>query len=70
MKIVIEVDTQLIDMAMKVSGRATREATINYALQRYIGIDPEKEALAARRGTGWTDHLTLDDFRGRFPRAG
>jgi hypothetical protein len=69
MQIVIEVDTQLIDVAMQVSGRATREATIRYALQRVVGINPEAEALAAGRNIRWTDHLTLNDCRSRFPRA-
>jgi hypothetical protein len=70
MKITVEVDTNLIDTAMQVSARATREAAVQYALQRLIGVNPEEEALTVRRGIGWTDRLTLDDFRGRFPRAG
>jgi Arc/MetJ family transcription regulator len=70
MKITVEVDTNLIDTAMRASARATREAAVQYALQRLIGVDPEEEALTIRRGTGWTDHLTLEDFRSRFPRAG
>jgi hypothetical protein len=70
MKIVIEVDTHLIDTAMQASGRASREATIKYALQRFIGIDPEAGAHAARRNIEWTGHLTVRDLRSRFPRAG
>ncbi|HSU05322.1 MAG TPA: type II toxin-antitoxin system VapB family antitoxin [Acetobacteraceae bacterium] len=53
----IELDDQLINEALAVTGLRTKRATIEEALRRLIRSERQKQAVAGMRGLGWEGDL-------------
>ncbi len=63
----VDVDADLLADAQRVSGMPTPEATIRYALQKFLD-DARRQALADLWGIGWDAGISLDEIR-RTPRS-
>jgi Arc/MetJ family transcription regulator len=53
----IELDDALIAEAMRITGLATKRATVEEALKRLVRQDRHREALETMRGIGWEGDL-------------
>lgn len=61
----IDIDDDLMDEAMKITGQTTKKATVEEALRRVIRVSEQLQTLETIRGTGWIGDL--DEMReGRF----
>ena len=61
----IDIDDDLRDEAMKITGQTTKKATVEEALRRVIRVSAQLQTLETIRGTGWIGDL--DEMReGRF----
>jgi Arc/MetJ family transcription regulator len=57
----IEIDDELLKTAMRVTGKATKRATVEEALRRTVQMSRQREAFEALRGMGWEGDL--DEMR-------
>ena len=57
----IDIDDQLIELAMKIHGLKTKREAVDYALRRLVGTPMTREEMLAMRGTGWDGDL--DEMR-------
>ncbi len=53
----IEIDDELLKTAMRVTGKATKRATVEEALRRIVQMSRQREAFEALRGIGWGGDL-------------
>jgi Arc/MetJ family transcription regulator len=53
----IEIDDELLKTAMRVTGKATKRATVEEALRRTVQMSRQREAFEALRGIGWEGDL-------------
>ena len=61
----IEIDDELMSLAMTTAGLPTKRATVEEGLRLLVRIGRQAEALAELRGVGWEGEL--DEMReGRF----
>lgn len=57
----IELDDALVAEAMKLTGLSTKKATVQKALEEFVRIRRQHDALDFLRGTGWDGDL--DEMR-------
>ena len=53
----IDIDDGLMAEAMKVTGLATKKATVEEALRRVVVLERQREAIANMAGLGWEGDL-------------
>ena len=59
----IELDDELVEMAMRRYGLKTKREVVRLALERLVGGVMTKEQALAMRGSGWDGDL--DEIRGK-----
>jgi Arc/MetJ family transcription regulator len=66
----IEIDDELLAIAMKVTGLTTKKATIEEALRRIVLHDRRRAAFDEMAGMGWDGDLdAMREGRAPDPRA-
>ncbi len=61
----IELDDELIGLAMNRYGLRTKREAVDFALRRLVGEPMTREEALAMQGSGW--HGDLDEMRGSDP---
>lgn len=57
----IDIDEQLLEEAKKIAGVSTKKAAIEAALEKFVRLHRQREALDALWGIGWEGNL--DEMR-------
>jgi Arc/MetJ family transcription regulator len=57
----IDIDEDLLEEVRKIAGVSTKKAAVEAALEKFVRLHRQREALEAMRGLGWEGNL--DEMR-------
>jgi Arc/MetJ family transcription regulator len=57
----IDIDEKLLEEARKIAGVSTKKAAVEAALEKFVRLHRQREALDGMRGLGWEGNL--DEMR-------